>query len=155
MSGNGNGNTSKRGRVRLVKRYELPPGCDIESVAMRELGGDDDTMVAINVAQLGSEVARSTPIGAMKCEEKEAIRLALVAVDDERVNTDAAEPYLELDNWSQKTMLALKVYFTDLNGMDMSVLEGKRKAGVMMMPDGVTRAPTKASSEASEKFASA
>lgn len=104
----------------LAKRFQLPPGCNdkqgnpITSVVIRELTVGDEATIAI-LAETNSPEAMDTFSGQTAAIGRESIRLSLVEVNGERIET--AEPYMAMDQWSRRTLMTVRRFFNDLNSL--------------------------------------
>lgn len=136
--------TEKKSR-RIERYYELPPRCSVASFVVRELSCDDDLDITINAEKLTPEAARATMLAAGQARQREAFRLSLVEVNGEPVNREGV-PYMEMDQWNQRTMRFLQEAFEELNGAELEELRSFRKAGKLR---GRGAAPAK-NGEASE-----
>jgi len=111
----------------LTKRYQLPKGCSVREVVIRELCGNDELEAALWTERHADAALLETPQGQIAAEQREMVRLSLVEVDGAEVNVDGV-PYMGLDTWSVKTFRAVRLFFNDINSLDgaqlKSALEG-------------------------------
>lgn len=113
---------------RVERFYELPPRCTVESFVVRELTCEDDLDITIHAEKLTPEEARTTVLAAGEARQREAFRLSLVEVNGEPVNREGV-PYMEMDQWNQRTMRFLREAFEELNGAESDELRSFREGG--------------------------
>ena len=102
--------------------FPLPDYCSVTSVAMRELDGDDDLMSSYWADFHATEAVKSSQTAAFIADQREGIRIALVAVEGRQVNDDGA-PYMACDSWTSKTWRFLLDCFSELNGVSQEDLK--------------------------------
>lgn len=128
---NGNGKGMAR---RLVKRWTLPKGCSIREFSMRELDVNDDIDVHVWVEKNTPSASLEPTMGAFSAQTREAMRLALVTVDGEKVNV-AGVPYLQMNQWSLKTLRFVQMAFTELNGATEDEMADFKAAGELVVEE--------------------
>lgn len=129
---NGSGSPAPRAaRVRLMKRFEFPRGCDIQTAVLRELDGNDDEQVSILADARADGVQRQSVMLMSQIEQREALRMSLVEVDGDPVNADGV-PWGGLDDLSMRTLRLLQVAFAEVNGVTGDEAEGFKKAAVVV-----------------------
>lgn len=97
----------------LKKRYKLPAGCNCREFIMRELQNRDSIEAGIWADRNAS--AADSDRGRLAAELVESVRLSLVEVDGKRMQPGM--PFMEMDNWSQRTMRFLLEAYQELNGV--------------------------------------
>lgn len=97
------------------KRFVLPKGLSCGEMVVRELSGKDDLTAAQRADAKLSADEKLNPIVSMQVQRREAMRLSLVEVDGRKVNL--GEPFMNLDDWSQRTVVFLSRAFEELNGV--------------------------------------
>lgn len=96
----------------LKKRFTLPEGCACKSFVMRELIVADQREISLN-----TDINRTTDMDAMgvfQLQRKEAMKLAICAVDDRPVNV-AGIPFTEFEYWNYTTLEYVLLAYNDLN----------------------------------------
>ncbi len=103
-----------KGKEGLVhKEFQLPKGCSIRSVVMRELDGRDEREAAKLLTALGT-------LDSLDIALTEAnLSMAVVAVDGVAVS----QPFLDLPSYSLKTRRLIMAGFHDLNGISDDELD--------------------------------
>jgi len=122
--GNGNGKGMAR---RLCKKWTLPKGCSVREIVLRELDVNDDIDVHVWVEK-NTPAAGREGLGQFSAQQREAMRLALVQVDGQPVNV-AGVPYLQMNQWSVRTLRFLQMAFVELNGATEEEMGDFKKAG--------------------------
>jgi len=84
---------------------------------MRELTNRDQMEASMWADKNIESALRGNLLAENMQEMHEAIRLSIVEVDGEKVGADGV-PFKALDEYSMRTMRALRAYFSDLNGVD-------------------------------------
>lgn len=102
---------------RLKKLWKLPPGCDIKSFVMREVGAKDEMEAAIWAEKSLSSAERTNAMAVVGAQQRECMRLSLVEVDGSPVNHDGI-PFKAMDQYSIKTLRFLQYAFNLMNGVD-------------------------------------
>jgi len=103
----------------IAKRFQLPPGCNdrdgapITDVVIRELVVGDEVTIAILAEQLAAG-AMDTFSGQTAAISRESIRLSLVSVNGDPVSPE--KPYMAMDQWTRRTLQAVRRYFAEVNG---------------------------------------
>ena len=115
----------------LTKRFQLPAGCSIREVAVRELEGHDELTAALWMEQNAPAAMLETPAGQIAAEQRELVRLSLVEVDGEEVNLDGV-PFLGMDRWTLKTYKAVRFFYQTVNTLDDGELR-KSLAGAVVL----------------------
>lgn len=105
----------------LTKRFQLPPGCSVREVVVRELMGDDELTAAMWMEENTPPAMLETPAGQIAAEQRELIRVSLVEVDGEEVNCDGV-PYRGMDHWTLKTYRAVRLFHSTVNTLDDGLL---------------------------------
>lgn len=111
------GSNGQKGSGLLQKRYRLPPGCSCSEFVMRELINQDRIEAAIRTDANKTSAMPDDVFSIVDEKLNEAVRLALVSVDGEPVNTDGV-PYIAMDRWTERTMTFAMRAYQDLNGID-------------------------------------
>lgn len=96
----------------LKKRFSLPERCSCKSFVMRELIVADQREISLN-----TDINRTSDMDAMgvfQLQRKEAMKLAICAVDDRPVNV-AGIPFTEFENWNYTTLEYVLLAYNDLN----------------------------------------
>lgn len=106
---------------RVARRFTLPERCDIRSFTMRELDGNDEIEASIWAEKNVPPAQSQSPLAMMAQEQKEAIRLSLVEVDD--VPITPGVPYMDMDHWSMRTMRFVRQAFGITNGVEEDELK--------------------------------
>jgi hypothetical protein len=117
---------------------------DFEDITLRELRGVDEVMAAVMAERNLPSALRDSSIAAISQEQREAQRLSIVAVNGVPTNQTPATPYMDLDEWSQRSLRLLAVAYTEVNGVSSDELQAFR-AGAVVVGDGPV--PDKTSSE--------
>jgi hypothetical protein len=93
----------------ITLRYNLEnkKHVSIKSFAIRETNGKDEDRAAL--------LARAKGGAATMLEE--LVRLSLVEVDGQAVNTDPAVPYVAFDEWNSRTRTFVLNAYKRLNGI--------------------------------------
>lgn len=84
-------------------RYELPTGCDIASITIRETSGKDERAAAAQQKAKGGDATYSD----------ELVRISIAAVDDKSVE----QPFPDYDDWNTKTRRCVFEAFQKVNGV--------------------------------------
>lgn len=114
----------------MVKRYNMPKGCPVATVDIREITGAHELEAA---KMADATTSRPTPRLLVEAERREAVRLSVARLDDREV--DHAIPLFEIDQWPRRAREALARYFADVNGIagdDLKAME----AGAEVLRDG-------------------
>jgi hypothetical protein len=122
----------------LHKQFTLPRKCwgDCKTVVMRELDGDDDIMVGVWLDQKESSSGAKgsdAVVSAMKREQSESVRCALVVVDGKKANENGVA-FAPFDKWKRATKTMLGTYFNELNGVDSDELGKSMREAVVVNP---------------------
>ena len=115
----------------LTKRFQLPEGCSVREVAIRELEGHDELTAALWMEQHAPAAMLETTAGQLAAEQRELVRLSLVEVDGDDVNVDGV-PYLGMDRWTVKTYRAVRFLYQTVNTLDDGELR-KSLAGAVVL----------------------
>lgn len=103
-----------------VDTQSFPIGLDVAGVIVRELQVRDDLEIGIRCDTLVPAAARNSITSLIQAQKREGVRLSIVAVQDEpggdwhRVNDP--NPFIEMDEWAQKTYTAVLKAHYELNG---------------------------------------
>lgn len=101
----------------LTKRFQLPPGCSVRSVVVRELVAADELTAALWAESNAPAEMLETPAGQIAAEQRELVRVSLVEVDGEEVNIDGV-PFLGMDGWTLRTYRAVRLFYNNVNTLD-------------------------------------
>ena len=108
---------TRTGSGPFMMRFTLPEYCDVREVVMRELDGRDDPIVAM-WAEQNLDSALSDSFMAVKAQaQREEWRQAIVSVDGVNVQHPGV-PYMEMDNWGNRTMEFIVRYYNKVNGVE-------------------------------------
>ena len=110
------GNRNSRFGGLNMARYELPKGHSCLSFTMRELTGRDEIEAGRLALATASEADRDNAVMLNFAEQREMMRLSLVEVDGEPVGIDT--PFMDMDDWSMKTMVFVRKAFNEMNRVD-------------------------------------
>ncbi len=99
-----------------MQRFTLGPGYSIQSCVIRELMAYEHDIVETNVDVFHANQSAKSAEGRGYYRVVESLRLALTEVNGQVV--EPGTPYLELDNWSQKTLSAVISLYVKVNGAD-------------------------------------
>ena len=124
----------------MQKRFTLPDYCSVGEFVMRELTAKDELTASIFAEKFMSDALRNSAVATIAAEQREAMRLALVEVDGIQVNLDGV-PYLEMDNWSMRTVRFAQMAFNEMNGIESDDLKNF-KAGAQIVDLGGSPAAT-------------
>jgi hypothetical protein len=106
----------------MKKTYPLPANCQIRKVTLREINGKDAALAA-TLAFAGTD----DPMAAVNLIGEEKVRLSIVRVDDKEV----VQPFLEWDNWNERTRSFVRIGFNELNGIAPGERDGFLAGGTV------------------------
>lgn len=116
----------------IAKEFEVPAkGADrynFHKVVMRELNGQDRIEASIWADKNINPALEESIVGQMDTQQREALRLSIVAVDGKRVNTGGV-PFMAMDEWNIRSMRFLEACFNDLNGVDLDEVKNSIASG--------------------------
>lgn len=104
-----------------MKRFTFPKKASIDSIVMRELDGEDDIEASVWADKHATELIKTSYRAAMAAEQREAIRVSIVAVNDQP--TEPGVPFMEMDLWTSATQRMLMECYVHLNGAEETDLK--------------------------------
>jgi hypothetical protein len=104
-----------------MQRFELGEGYSIKSCVVRELMAFEHDVIETNVDTFHHSPAVKTPEGRQYYRIIESLRLSVVEVNGEIIETGT--PYMGIDNWSQRTLSTVISLYVKVNGTDDKDIE--------------------------------
>lgn len=115
-------------RAKMVKRFPLPAGCDLDWIEIRETDGSDERIASVQVGAKGPGESTMT---------LELIGMAIVAYQEAGADNEVRIvdwPTEVFDEWSTRTRGFVRDFFENINGRTpgeqvTALLAGKIVAG--------------------------
>jgi len=121
--------------TRVLRAWNLPPGCTVRKVILRELDGNDDLVAAANVERFAPKTAMSSMQAFSMAQQRERVRLSIVAVDGRTV----VQPFLDMDHgdakWTMKTIRHVEGYWLKMNGITDEEMADFDEGGAVVSAD--------------------
>lgn len=137
-----------------IARFDFPSDIeDARAIYMFEMKAKDELAAAEMADTMMTDHERKSMQRTMEAEQREGIRLSIVGVilEDEtgqlvRLHVDQAKPFMMMDDWSIKTLGAMRTFHRELNGVNTVALgnavRSARRLGVATLPETPPQAAT-------------
>lgn len=114
------------------KEFDAPAGIDdFETVVLRELTVEDEKTIAVWIDQKMKHYPDADDQTLAGVRALETLRRAIAAVDG--VPTDGDLPFTKFDSFKQTTIVVLRRFFDEMNGVSKKAL-AKAIAGARVVP---------------------